>query len=44
VGQSIAAYIYESIRYLTFNTDDRPFPFGSPWPSTEEPNARTAEE
>lgn len=38
VGQSIAAYIYESVRYLTFNTDDRPFPFGNPWPSagTEE--------
>jgi len=34
VGQSIAAYIYESIRYLTFNTDDRPFPFGSKWPDS----------
>jgi hypothetical protein len=32
VGQSIAAYVYENIRYLTFNTDDRPFPFGNPWP------------
>ena len=44
VGQSIAAYIYESIRYLTFNTEDRPFPFGSPWPSAEEPGAETAGE
>jgi len=35
VGQSIATYIYESVRFLTFNTDDRPFPFGSPWPPTE---------
>ena len=33
VGQSLASYIYENIRYLTYNTDDRPFPFGSPWPS-----------
>ena len=33
VGQSLARYIYENIRYLTYNTDDRPFPFGSPWPS-----------
>jgi hypothetical protein len=33
VGQSIAAYIYEIIRYLTFNTDDRPFPLGNDWPS-----------
>ena len=33
VGQSIAAYIYENIRFLTFNTDDRPFPLGNDWPS-----------
>ena len=33
VGQSLAAYIYENIRFLTFNTDDRPFPFGNKWPS-----------
>ena len=33
VGQSLANYIYENIRYLTYNTDDRPFPFGNPWPS-----------
>jgi hypothetical protein len=33
VGQSLARYVYENIRYLTYNTDDRPFPFGSPWPS-----------
>ncbi len=33
VGQSIAAYVYENIRFLTFNTEDRPFPLGSDWPS-----------
>ena len=33
VGQSIAAYIYEIVRYLTFNTDERPFPLGGEWPS-----------
>ena len=33
VGQSIAAYIYEIIRYLTFNSEERPFPLGSDWPS-----------
>lgn len=41
VGQSLATYIFENIRYLTFNTDDRPFPFGGAWPSTadgEEPS------
>ena len=35
IGQSIAMYVYENVRYLTFNTDDRPFPFGNPWPSAE---------
>lgn len=35
VGQGIASYIYEIIRYLTFNTDDKPFPFGGAWPSSE---------
>jgi hypothetical protein len=33
VGQAIARYIYEIVRYLTFNTDDKPFPFGGEWPS-----------
>lgn len=33
VGQSLATYIYQNIRYLTFNTDDRPFPFGNEWPA-----------
>jgi len=33
VGQSLAAYLYEIIRYLTFNTEDRPFPLGNDWPS-----------
>ena len=35
VGQSIATYIYENVRFLTFNTDDKPFPFGGKWPSVE---------
>jgi len=35
VGQSLAAYIYENIRYLTFNTEDKPFPFGNDWPSAD---------
>ena len=33
VGQAIASYIYEIVRYLTFNTDDKPFPFGGAWSS-----------
>ncbi len=35
VGQSLASYIYEIIRYLTFNSDERPFPLGGKWPSSD---------
>jgi len=33
LGQGIASYLFQIVRYLTFNTDDKPFPFGSAWPS-----------
>ncbi len=33
VGQSLATYIYQIIRYLTFNSNERPFPLGADWPS-----------
>ena len=33
VGQRLASYIFEIIRYLTFNTEQRPFPLGGEWPS-----------
>jgi len=32
-GQSIAAYLYNIARYLTFNTDEKPFPLGGVWPT-----------
>jgi hypothetical protein len=32
-GQSVATYIYNIARYLTFNTDEKPFPMGGQWPS-----------
>ena len=35
VGQSVASYVYEIIRYLSFNTDEKPFPFGGRWPSAD---------
>lgn len=31
-GQSLATYIYQLVRYLTFNSDVRPFPFDEDWP------------
>ena len=39
IGQSIASYVYENVRYMTFNTAERPFPFGRPWPSAESDEA-----
>ncbi|MGH8223237.1 MAG: DUF4389 domain-containing protein [Woeseiaceae bacterium] len=33
LGQSLANYTYEIVRYLTFNSDVRPFPIDSDWPS-----------
>ena len=33
-GHSLAIYSYEVIEYLTFNTDDKPFPFEGVWPTS----------
>jgi hypothetical protein len=32
LGQSLAGYTYEIVRFLTFNSNRRPFPFDAPWP------------
>jgi len=32
-GQSVATYLYNIARYLTFNTEEKPFPLGGEWPS-----------
>ena len=32
-GQSLANYFSQIIRYLTFNSNERPFPFDMEWPS-----------
>ena len=34
-GQAGGDYLYEIIRYLTFNTEDKPFPFGDEFPSAD---------
>ena len=34
LGGSLARYTYDIVRYLTFNTDDKPFPYAG-WPSAE---------
>jgi len=33
-GESLSLYIASIVRYQTFNTEDRPFPFGS-WPKVD---------
>jgi cytoskeletal protein RodZ len=33
LGQSLATYTYQIMRYLSFNTEDKPFPFDAEWPS-----------
>ncbi len=30
-GESLGRYVYQILRYLTYNTEDRPFPFAD-WP------------
>ena len=32
-GQKLATYVYQAIRYLTFDTEERPFPFDADWPA-----------
>ncbi len=32
-GQSIGFYIRQIIGYLTFNSDEKPYPFDADWPS-----------
>lgn len=34
-GQSLATYTYQLVRYLTFGSDVRPFPFDDDWPSSK---------
>ena len=31
-GEDLSRYFYQILRFLTFNTDDKPFPFDE-WPS-----------
>jgi hypothetical protein len=36
VGKSLATFIYQNVLFLTFNTEDKPFPFGGKWPSASD--------
>jgi uncharacterized protein YqhQ len=32
LGQSLATYLYQIVRFMTFNTETRPFPMDEEWP------------
>ncbi|HET7308005.1 MAG TPA: DUF4389 domain-containing protein [Gammaproteobacteria bacterium] len=34
LGSSLSQYLYQITRYMTYNTEERPFPFGR-WPEPE---------
>lgn len=33
LGHSLATYTYQLVLYLTFNSEERPFPFDQDWPA-----------
>lgn len=33
LGQGLATYLYQIVRFLTFNTEELPFPFDGDWPA-----------
>ena len=39
-GASLSRLFYDIMQFLTWNTDERPFPFG-PWPAAQPPAKRT---
>jgi hypothetical protein len=40
-GGSLAEYVRQIVAYLTFNTEDKPFPFGD-WPAGSDSAPKTA--
>jgi len=42
LGGQLSTYIYQILNYLTFNTEDRPFPF-SDWPAGEPATAQAVQ-
>jgi len=35
-GKGIAAYLYQIVNYLTYNSETRPFPFDDAWPAVDD--------
>ncbi len=36
LGHGIASYLYQIVTYLTYNSDEKPFPFEAEWPSPKD--------
>lgn len=34
-GKALSSYTYQILLYLTFNTEERPFPFDKEWPDAQ---------
>jgi len=41
LGSSLSRYIYQTLKFLTYNSEEKPFPF-SDWPSSAETNTAEA--
>jgi len=41
LGEQLSTYIYQVLRYLTYNSDERPYPF-SAWPLASDTSASTS--
>ncbi len=40
LGQSLSTYVHQILLYLTYNSDEKPFPFGA-WPESNEYSVAT---
>jgi hypothetical protein len=43
LGEQLARYTYQIVAYLTYNTENRPFPFDLDWPTTRAPEREREE-
>lgn len=43
LGYSVSTFVYQALQFLTYNSDEKPFPF-SDWPAAEEKSSTATEE
>ncbi len=42
LGKNLSTFIYQVLTYLTYNSDDKPYPF-APWPGADSAPVKTAQ-